>query len=117
MSAFLPGVVGGDVVRSHLAGKEAGTQLRVAATILAERITDLFILMVMIIGKRVWVGANVTILPGVVIGENTVIGAGSVVTKELPSNSVAAGVPAKVKKKMDPSVKTNPFITPNSLTA
>lgn len=50
------------------------------------------------IGKRVWVGANVTILPGVTIGDNTVVGAGSVVTRDLPPNSVAVGVPAKVIK-------------------
>jgi acetyltransferase-like isoleucine patch superfamily enzyme len=54
-----------------------------------------------IIGKRVWIGANVTILPGVCIGDRTVIGAGSVVTKDLPSNSIAVGVPAKVIKKIE----------------
>ena len=45
-----------------------------------------------------WIGANVIILPGVTIGENTVIGAGSVVTKSIPSNTVAVGNPAKVIK-------------------
>ena len=50
------------------------------------------------IGKRVWIGANVTILPGITIGDNCVVGAGSVVTKDLPSNSVAVGVPVKVIK-------------------
>ena len=48
------------------------------------------------IGKNCWLGANVTVLPGVTIGDNTVIGAGSVVTKDLPANVVAVGVPAKV---------------------
>ena len=50
------------------------------------------------IGNSVWIGGNVTILPGVTIGDNTVVGAGSVVTKPLPANVVAAGNPCKVIK-------------------
>lgn len=50
------------------------------------------------IGKGVWVGANVTILPGVTIGDSSIIAAGSVVTKDIPESSIAAGVPAKVIK-------------------
>lgn len=50
------------------------------------------------IGNSVWIGGNVTILPGVTIGDNTVVGAGSVVTKSLPANVVAAGNPCKVIK-------------------
>lgn len=48
-----------------------------------------------------WIGANVTICPGVTIGENTVIGAGSVVTKDIPANVVAAGNPCKVLRPID----------------
>lgn len=48
------------------------------------------------IGKNSWLGANVTVVPGVTIGDNTVVGAGAVVTKDLPANVVAVGVPAKV---------------------
>lgn len=48
------------------------------------------------IGSNVWIGANVIILPGVSIGDNTVIGAGSVVTKNIPSNVLAVGNPCKV---------------------
>ena len=48
------------------------------------------------IEKNAWIGANVTILPGVTIGENAVIGAGAVVTKDIPANAVALGVPARV---------------------
>lgn len=52
------------------------------------------------IGKNVWIGSNSTILPGVSIGDYSVIGAGSVVTKDIPKNVVAVGNPAKVIKKI-----------------
>lgn len=48
------------------------------------------------IGNNVWIGADVTILPGVTIGDNTVIGAKSVVTKDIPSGVVATGNPCRV---------------------
>lgn len=48
------------------------------------------------IGKNVWLGENVVILPGVTIGNNVTIGANAVVTKDLPDNCVAAGVPARI---------------------
>ena len=48
------------------------------------------------IGKNVWIGSNSTILPGVTIGDNAVIGAGSIVTKDIPENMIAVGNPAKV---------------------
>lgn len=47
------------------------------------------------IGNGVWIGANVFINPGVKIGENTIIGANSVVTKDLPNNMICGGVPCK----------------------
>ncbi len=53
------------------------------------------------IGKNCWFGANVSVMPGVTIGEGCVIAAGSVVTKDMPSNSMIAGVPAKVMKKIE----------------
>ena len=49
-----------------------------------------------IVKKRAGIGANATILCGVTIGENSIVGAGSVVTKDVPKNSIAAGNPAKV---------------------
>lgn len=52
------------------------------------------------IGNNVWIGGSVTICPGVNIGDNTVIGAGSVVTHDLPSDVVAAGNPCKVIRKL-----------------
>lgn len=48
------------------------------------------------IGKGVWLGINVMVLKGVTIGENTLVGAGSIVTQSLPPNVIAAGTPAKV---------------------
>lgn len=48
------------------------------------------------IGKNCWIGANVTICPGVTIGDNSVIGAGSVVLQDIPENSVAGGNPCRV---------------------
>lgn len=62
------------------------------STVIAEPIT---------IGNNVWITSNVTILPGVNIGDNTVIGAGSVVTKNIPPNVFAAGNPCKVIKKIN----------------
>lgn len=53
------------------------------------------------VGNNVWIGGNVCVMPGVTIGDNVVIGAGSVVTKDIESNSVAVGNPAKVIKKLD----------------
>lgn len=50
------------------------------------------------IGNKVWIGTNVTVLKGVKIGDGCVIAAGSLVTKDIPSNCLAAGVPAKVIK-------------------
>lgn len=52
------------------------------------------------IGDDVWIGANATICPGVTIGNGTVIGAGSVVTKDIPSGVVAAGNPCRVIRKI-----------------
>lgn len=52
------------------------------------------------VGDNVWIGGNVVVLPGVKIGDNCVIGAGSVVTKDVPENSVAVGNPCKVIRKL-----------------
>ena len=54
------------------------------------------------IGKLTFIGTNSTILPNVVIGQNVIIGAGSVVTKDIPDNSLAIGIPAKVVKELKP---------------
>ncbi|XP_055326144.1 maltose O-acetyltransferase-like [Sitodiplosis mosellana] len=53
------------------------------------------------IGNNVWIGGNAIICPGVTIGDNVVVGAGSVVTKDVPSDVVVAGNPAKVIRTLD----------------
>lgn len=50
------------------------------------------------IGRNCWLGAGVVVLPGVTIGDNTVIGAGSIVTKDIPANVVAVGNPCRVMR-------------------
>ena len=52
------------------------------------------------IGRNCWIGAGALIMPGVTIGDNSVIGAGSVVTKDIPSNVVAVGNPCKVMREI-----------------
>ena len=52
------------------------------------------------IGRNCWLGAGVIVMPGVTIGDNTVIGAGSVVTKDIPSNVVAVGNPCRVLREV-----------------
>ena len=54
------------------------------------------------IGQKVWIGSNVTILPGVTVGDWAVIAAGAVVTKDVPAYTVVGGVPAKVIRTIDP---------------
>lgn len=54
-----------------------------------------------VIGRNVWLGANVTVLPGVTIGDDAVIGAGSVVTKDVPARTVAVGSPARVVRTIE----------------
>ena len=52
------------------------------------------------IGNDVWIAANVVVQGGVTIGDGAIIGAGSVVTKDIPAHTIAAGVPAKVVRKI-----------------
>ena len=64
-------------------------------------VPDLEITKPIVLGNDIYLGNNVIILPGVHIGDKVVIGAGAVVTKDIPDNSVAVGVPAKVIKTAD----------------
>ena len=65
-----------------------------------ERIKNICISKPINIGKRVWLGADVKIIQGVTIGDDTIIGAGSVVTRNIPSGVVAAGNPCRVIRKI-----------------
>ena len=51
--------------------------------------------------KNVWIGANATVLPGVTIGENAVVAAGSIVNKDVPENTIVGGIPAKIIKTIE----------------
>lgn len=59
------------------------------------------------IGKNVWLGGDVKILAGVSIGDNTIIGAGSIVTKDIPSDVIAVGNPCRVIKEITEADKTD----------
>ncbi|MDO7906142.1 DapH/DapD/GlmU-related protein [Paenibacillus sp. JX-17] len=54
-----------------------------------------------VIGENVWIGSNATLLPGVTIGDHAVVAAGAVVTRDVPANTVVAGVPARFIKEID----------------
>lgn len=54
-----------------------------------------------IIEKRVWIGANATIMPGITVGENSIVSAGAVVTRDVESNTIVGGVPAKFIRKIE----------------
>ena len=53
------------------------------------------------IGNGVWIGSNVTVLPGITIGNGAIVAAGAVVTKDVDENTIVAGVPAKVMRKVE----------------
>ena len=53
-----------------------------------------------VLKRNCWIGAGATILPGVTVGENAIVGAGAVVTKDVEPNTVVGGIPAKVIKKL-----------------
>ncbi|EPT8082156.1 DapH/DapD/GlmU-related protein [Vibrio vulnificus] len=69
--------------------------------ILRKEVPDLELCDQIKIGNDVYIGMNTMICPGVVIGDRVIIGAGSIVTKSIPSNSVAVGSPARVIKTVD----------------
>ncbi len=60
-----------------------------------------------VIGNNVWIAAGVTIIGGVTIGENSVIAAGSVVTRDVPPNALAGGNPARVIRQLEPPPQPN----------
>ncbi len=66
-----------------------------------DKVPDLEITKPIMVGSNVYFGNNVLIMPGVNIGSNVVVGAGAIVTRDIPDNSVAVGVPARVIKTAD----------------
>lgn len=87
-----PITIGDDV----LLGPKVGLYTSNHSLDLTERVTGACVARPITIGDGVWIGANVTVLPGVSIGAGAVIGAGSVVTRDVPAGTVAAGNPARV---------------------
>ena len=81
-------------------GPRAGIYTTNHALDAEERVKNICISKPIHIGKRVWLGADVKIIQGVTIGDDTVIGAGSVVTRSIPSGVVAVGNPCKVIRKI-----------------
>jgi len=71
----------------------------------SKRRNNLAVAKPVVIGNDVWVGGNVTILPGVHIGNNVVVAAGAVVTKDVPDNCVVAGVPARKIKDIENDIE------------
>ena len=61
------------------------------------------------VGNNVWIGAGVQVMPGVSIGDNSVIGAGSVVTSDIPSDCIAVGNPCRVLRKISPEDKAKNY--------
>jgi acetyltransferase-like isoleucine patch superfamily enzyme len=59
------------------------------------------------IGRNVWLGDSVTVCKGVTIGDNSIVGAASVVTRDIPPNSIAAGNPARVVSELDPALPSS----------
>ncbi len=72
-----------------------------ATLLFRDRVPDIEITKPIVIGDNVYIGNDAIILPGVTIGSDVIIGAGAVVSKSIPDNSVAVGVPARVIKTAD----------------
>lgn len=74
---------------------------------LYEDLRDADIMGRIVVGNNVFIGADTIIMPGVTIGNNCIIGCGAVVTRDIPDNSVAVGVPARVIETVDEYVQKN----------
>jgi acetyltransferase-like isoleucine patch superfamily enzyme len=77
-----------------------------AVWVFREKYPDIDVIAPIKVGNNVFIGAGTKILPGVTIGDNVIIGAGALVTKNIPSNCVAAGMPAKPINSIDEYCKS-----------
>lgn len=91
---------GGGITIGHhcFIGPNCGMYTAVHPTLAEERNAGLEKALPIVIGDNCWIGADVTILPGVTIGSNTIIGAKSVVTKDIPDHVIAVGNPCRVMR-------------------
>lgn len=100
---------GGITIGHHcFIGPNCGMYTAIHPMLAEERNSGLETAKPIVIGDNCWLGGNVTILPGVTIGAHSVIGAGSVVTKDIPDHVVAVGNPCRVLRKItekDASIK------------
>ncbi|MBO5162628.1 MAG: acyltransferase [Lachnospiraceae bacterium] len=74
-----------------------------------QKYSDVDIFGKIVVGNNVHIGTGATIMPGVTIGNNVIIGCGAIVSRDIPNNSVAVGVPAKVIETIDEYLKKNEF--------
>ena len=93
------GIILGDDVVLSAGAKILSSSLKVENGIILRRHVHKAVKL----GNRVWIGAGAMVCPGVTIGENSIIAAGAVVTRDIPAYCIAAGVPAKVVRHLDHS--------------
>ena len=99
---------GGITIGSHcFIGPNCGMYTATHAALAEQRNQGLEKALPIVIGDNCWLGGGVTVLPGVTIGANTIIGAGSVVTKNIPDNVIAVGNPCRVLRSVTEADRIN----------
>ena len=90
-----------ELLERYYVARKLLANLNNSAPIDAEQRNELFTLLLGRIGDNVWIGGNTVVLPGITIGNNVTIGAGSLVTKDIPDNMLAFGNPCKIIRPRD----------------